>query len=159
MVAGNASPRGIHDLLLADPELINSTKAAWLGSSPDCRWEQERCGSRQCGRYQQEAQGKEAAGRCRGECGDREVTVMEPEFKKQNLRGFSEKLNPLVNLQEYLIDYMDYEASSSLFIKTKTGFFCKSVHDALGWHFLLSKYNNALIIHLIRQRKAVKPER
>lgn len=103
-MAGNASPRGIHDLLLADPELINSTKAAWLGSSPDCRWEQERCGSRQCGRYQQEAQGKEAAGRCRGECGDREVTVMEPEFKKQNLRGFSEKLNSLVNLQEYLID-------------------------------------------------------
>lgn len=64
LVAGNASPRGIQDLLLADPELINCTKAAWLGSSPDCRrcrQEQERCGIRQCGKCQQEAQGREAA--------------------------------------------------------------------------------------------------
>lgn len=50
LAAGYTSPRGIQDLLLADPELINSTKAAWLGSSPDCRrsrLEQERCGARQ----------------------------------------------------------------------------------------------------------------
>lgn len=71
-------PRGIPALLLADPELINSTKAAWLGSSPGCR--------RGVGQSKvadpARAQGKEAAGRCRGGCGDREVAVMEPEFKK-----------------------------------------------------------------------------
>lgn len=90
-MARYAGPGGGQDLLLADPQLIDCTKAAWLGSSPDCRrsrQERERCGARRW--WQASGRGSGQGGSGEGS-EDGEVVGMEPGFKKQSFGGLFER--------------------------------------------------------------------